>query len=204
MAEFHKAEFYRGSVFECLSNRLPIEGRPVRLVDDRRTKLAKAKLATGETFTAASLPELAKVIIDGAAEFKERRKLAREHWHILENCEKARDHGRSWNKWRQTNPTVRPMLAEQELRGLDLSGFDFSYTNLCMAELQDAVLKRTSFHQAILAKAKCYGADFTGANFCRTDLYLHRCSCYVSSASRLPAQPGPLVTAARGGGQPRS
>jgi hypothetical protein len=68
MAEFHKAEFYRGSVFECLSNRLSIEGRPVRLVDDRRTKLAKAKLATGETFTAASLPELAKVIIDGAAE----------------------------------------------------------------------------------------------------------------------------------------
>jgi hypothetical protein len=64
MAEFHKAEFYRGSVFECLSNRLSIEGRPVRLVDDRRTKLAKAKLATGETFTAASLPELAKVIID--------------------------------------------------------------------------------------------------------------------------------------------
>ena len=57
MAEFHKAEFYRGSVFECLSNRLSIEGRPVRLVDDRRTKLAKA-------ITAASLPELAKVIID--------------------------------------------------------------------------------------------------------------------------------------------
>jgi len=168
MAEFHKAEFYKGSVFECLSNRLSIEGRPVRLVDDRR---AKAELATGETFTADSLPELAKMIIDGAPEFKERRKLAREHWAILDNCEKARDDGRSWNEWRQMNPTVHPMLAEQELDRRDLSGFDFSYTNLCMAKLRHAILKGTSFHQAILAKAECYDADFSDANFCRTDLY---------------------------------
>src|SRR5262249_50356302 len=84
MAEFHKAEFYKGSVFECLSNRLSIEGRPVRLVDDRR---AKAELATGETFTADSLPELAKMIIDGAPEFKERRKLAREHWAELRDLD---------------------------------------------------------------------------------------------------------------------
>src|SRR5262245_66575276 len=121
MAEFHKAEFYRGSVFECVSDRLSVEGRPVRVdVDDRRRKFT-AILATGETFTAESLRGLAKVIIDGAAEFKKRRQLAREHWDILDRCEKARNHGRSWNKWRQTHPTVHPMLADQELGRRDFS-----------------------------------------------------------------------------------
>jgi hypothetical protein len=166
----HAPKFYKGAVFERVSDSsLWIEGRPVCIVDDGPTKLAK--LATGETFTADSLDRLATVIIDGAEEFKERRRLASEHRHILDQCAKARDPRRSWAEWRQSHPEVHPMLADQELSGQDFSGFDFSYANLCMANLQRTELKGTSFHQAILAKADCHRANFSDANFCRTDLF---------------------------------
>jgi uncharacterized protein YjbI with pentapeptide repeats len=169
-AYFHKAEFYKGIFFECVSDRLWIEGGPVDIDIDAGRNFT-ARLATRKTFTAKTLPDVAKLIIDGAAEFKERREAAREHRKKLDECEKAQDQGRSWNEWRQAHPQIHPMLANQELSGRDFSDFDFSYANLCMAKLRRTKLMRASFHQAILAKAECYCADFSGANFCRTDLY---------------------------------
>ena len=61
----------------------------------------------------------------------------------------------------ESTPTLLPMLeAEEKLAARDFTGFDFSYANLCMADLQDAKLISTSLHQAVLARADCRGATF--------------------------------------------
>jgi len=65
------------------------------------------------------------------------------------------------------------MLACADLHSYDppLDNYDFSYANLCQANLRGAQLRDANFHQAILAKADLSGAHLEGANFCRTDLY---------------------------------
>ena len=79
-----------------------------------------------------------------------------------------------WNRWRRTHPFVHPNLSyarPHHFKVRDLEGIDFSYTNLCHAELPGVNLRRASSHQAILAAANLSRAHLEWANFCRTDLY---------------------------------
>jgi uncharacterized protein YjbI with pentapeptide repeats len=54
-----------------------------------------------------------------------------------------------WNKWREENPDLKPDLGRASLVGVNLSGVDFSWTNLRNAKLQ---------------KINLGGADLSGAN----------------------------------------
>jgi hypothetical protein len=167
MEEFLKAEFYKGCVFEWLEGRLWIEGRPVGIDPSGRV----ATLVTGETFMGETLSDVARAIIDGAPEFEARRDVIKRHRKELDRCARKRDPAKSWNAWRQKHPNIAPILADENLAARDFTGFDLSYANLCMADLQDAKLISASLHQAVLAKADCRRANFSAANFCRTDLY---------------------------------
>lgn len=172
MDEFLKKKFHNNCVFEWLEGRLWIDGRPI----DTDPSEWAATLAIGKTFKGDSPSDLAKRIIDGAPEFKARRDLIKQHRDELDRCERAHDPAKSWNAWRQEHPEIAPMLAGENLVGRNFNGFDFSYANLTGAKLQDAKFNRASLHQAILAGADCCRAEFSWANFCRTDLYGTECA----------------------------
>jgi uncharacterized protein YjbI with pentapeptide repeats len=86
----------------------------------------------------------------------------------------------SWNAWRQENPGIHPDLSGVDLSEDDASGYNFSETNLCEADLYQADLKGTNLkladlRGADLSAAKLIGADlykcdFTGAFLTEADL----------------------------------
>ena len=166
------AEFYEGFVFERnVSAPLTIEGVPVSVKRDPRGKGFTVKLPSGEAINAESVSEAARRYIVGSGDLYHRNRLARAHLRQLLKGKAA------WNRWRRENPDIKPTFASQDLSvefkdpKRTLAGYDFSYANLCEANMQGLHLERANFHQAILAKANLSGAHLERANFCRTDLY---------------------------------
>jgi len=82
------------------------------------------------------------------------------HLEILEQGTK------DWNSWRAENPSIRPLLAGEDLSELDLSG-----VNLSEADLTEADLFDTDLSEANLKMAKLAGADLSGANLSEAELY---------------------------------
>jgi uncharacterized protein YjbI with pentapeptide repeats len=100
-----------------------------------------------------------------------------------------------WDKWKESNPEVKPdlteanlsgaNLGEADLGGADLSGADLSeadlreanfnwadlsLANLSKADLGEACLSRADLRGANLSKANLNKADFSEADLCRADL----------------------------------
>lgn len=164
------AEFYRGFVFERdVSAPLTIEGNPVLVKRRPRGKGFTIKLPSGETVNAASVSAVARRYIVRSGDLARRNHVAQGH---LQELRKGRA---AWNRWRRENPHIKPVLANEnlsvEFKERTLSGYDFSYTNLCQTRMQGLHLQHANFHQAILARANLSKACLEGANFCRTDLY---------------------------------
>ena len=165
------ADFYRGFVYEYslkgsdAGDWLRIEGNYVELTSSGSR--FSAQLPAGE-IVADSLPELARLYIEGSEALKLRATIKAHHLnHLREKKDK-------WNLWRRENREIQPMLAcleASELEGQSLAGYDLSYANLTSAKLRHCNLERVNFHQAILADANLTGAHLKKANFCRTDLY---------------------------------
>lgn len=80
-----------------------------------------------------------------------------------------------WNKWREENPEVRPMLYDTDLSRdtfpANLRGANFANANLINAKLIGKELDGANFHEANLKGAFLNEAILTNANFCRADLY---------------------------------
>ena len=168
------AEFYKGFVFELdVSDELTIEGNPIPVKPrPGKTNYYDVKLPSGKTIGAASKSRLARRYINRSGDLARRNRLARKH---LRELSKGRA---SWNRWRRKNPDIKPVLADQDLRKVDIregdrtfADYDFSYANLCQAKMQRLHLEHANFHQAILAQANLSGAHLENANFCRTDMY---------------------------------
>lgn len=75
----------------------------------------------------------------------------------------------AWNKWRDANPELTPLLAGADLRGNYLSGANLSGADLARTDLSGADLIGANLHGATLAEANLtrtnlYGADLTEAN----------------------------------------
>ena len=68
---------------------------------------------------------------------------------------------KTWNRWRKSNPEIRPNLNWAGLGGADLSG----------AELGGAYLYRADLNEADLSEADLSGANFRGATLNRAHLY---------------------------------
>jgi Pentapeptide repeats (8 copies) len=85
-----------------------------------------------------------------------------------------------WNKWRETEPLVRPDLAGASfakadlmgafLNGASLDGAGFREANLYGAHLIGASCRAINFKGAILHGAKCQNADLTGATINKANL----------------------------------
>lgn len=160
----------RGFAFEQdVSAALTIEGNEIEGFDPTDDPVS-ALLPTGEKIEAASVEELVERYLDKTGA------LARREAAKVEHLRKLREGRKAWNRWRLDHPEIQPMLAclnaSKELQDTQLDGYDFSYSNLCQAQLQGVSLKRCNFHQANLADADLSGARLQGANFCRTDLYM--------------------------------
>jgi len=166
------AEFYKGFVFEHVSDQLTLEGNPIPVREREGRRRYYVELPSGETIRAKSESNLAHRYITLSGDLTSRNRVATEH---LKKLSKGKAY---WNRWRRNNPHIKPLLADQDLRNVEiergdgtLAGYDFSYTNLCQARMQRLHLEQANFHQAILAKANLSGAHLEDANFCRTDMY---------------------------------
>jgi uncharacterized protein YjbI with pentapeptide repeats len=95
---------------------------------------------------------------------------SRKHLDILNRGVKA------WNKWRKDYPDIQPNLSRAKLIDLELSGMDFSNTNLENADLRYSELLDTKFTNAMLAGARLEHTNFAraelkSANLTRANLY---------------------------------
>lgn len=70
-----------------------------------------------------------------------------------------------WNKWRVSNPRVRP-----DLRGAHLLQAFLQYADLHGANLQSAFLRQAHLYGADLRRANLREAILVGANLCRANL----------------------------------
>ena len=91
-----------------------------------------------------------------------------EHFEILKQGVET------WNKWRQENPNVIPDLSMKYWIKSDLSGVDFSRTNLkgailLIVNLRGANLSGANLEWANLFNANLFEADLSGANLFRTN-----------------------------------
>ena len=82
-----------------------------------------------------------------------------------------------WNEWRQSNPSLRPLLRAADLKGLDLRSYDFVFrggfgggTDFRDAYLVDADLQGVNLFCSDLSGANLSRANCSGANFSGTDL----------------------------------
>lgn len=170
------ADFCKGFVFERdVTAPLTIEGFEVKGFKETADG-ASGYLPSGELITAPSVEKLVECYVVRTGALKRREDVKTEHLRELHKGKEA------WNQWRRDHQ-IQPMLAGvDKSRDLteckrrnsdkyDLDGYDFSYANLCEAQLQGVHPKGANFHQAILAGADLSDAHLEGANFCRTDLY---------------------------------
>ena len=70
-----------------------------------------------------------------------------------------------WNRWREENPNVIPMLDQADLRGNKLDGADLSESGLSRVILRGENLVDTYFGGANLSWADLSTAKFMGVNF---------------------------------------
>jgi hypothetical protein len=75
-----------------------------------------------------------------------------------------------WNKWREENRLVRPILRKASLRHATLRDINFRETDLSEAELVDANLFGVNFGGAILNGSDLRGANLDGAHFLLANL----------------------------------
>jgi hypothetical protein len=158
-----EAFYYKGRAMEydAATQRLYIDGQVTRVTQ------------TGDWFETPelpgvgkqTLPQLAEVVIESSPDFERRERFRSEHLSVLQNGVEQ------WNRWRQDNPEIRPLLYDAPLNGAVLSRANFSNANLIGAQLRKATLIEVNFHEANLFDANLQGATLTDANFCRTDLY---------------------------------
>lgn len=81
----------------------------------------------------------------------------------------------AWNKWRNENSDIRPILTRANLSYINLTNVDFSvtdlsYTDLALADLVGASLRGADLSDVNLSYVKLYGADLMYANLSRTIL----------------------------------
>ncbi len=82
---------------------------------------------------------------------------------FLELLEQGRE---IWNSWRAENPSVKPVLAGEDLSEMDLSGINFGEVDLSEADFYGSDLSNANLKMANLA-----GADFSAANLSGAELY---------------------------------
>lgn len=147
------------------------ESEPPRLsIDGQRIEISRSDSGAfvyrdpGHELESETLGGLAEQLIEVLWDRKGRERIRDEH------VDKLTDR-QGWNEWRRNNPSIRPLLFEARLRGLDFDGFNFCNANLIGADLRDATLTGANFHEANLGGAHLNDANLTDANFCRTDLY---------------------------------
>jgi hypothetical protein len=80
-----------------------------------------------------------------------------------------------WNKWREQNPGIKPVLKGADLRDADLGcvdfeGADLSGVNFVRAHLESAKFREAILNDAILRKAFLARADLSSAALVRSDL----------------------------------
>ncbi|MFX1284727.1 MAG: toll/interleukin-1 receptor domain-containing protein [Promethearchaeota archaeon] len=80
-----------------------------------------------------------------------------------------------WNTWRHKNPRIKPNLSRQIFPKLDLSEFDFSYTdfsnsNLSELNLSESVLYKANFSYSDLSNTDLSKTSLYYTTFFRTDL----------------------------------
>ena len=162
-----KAYFHKGLTFEFdISGPLTIEGQKISYKKDGNWFVLDEQSIACQDIRATSRLEFAHAVIECPELFEKRKKIRDEHISLLDGTIEA------WNAWRIENPHIRPILFGANLNGRDLcGGINFSYTDLCEAQLEGAQLAGANFHQANLAHANLEGANLEGANFCRADLY---------------------------------
>ena len=76
----------------------------------------------------------------------------------------------AWNKWRASNPVVRPNLTFARLWRADLTRAELSGANLTGADLTGAYLLDTDLTLANLSGAELSGANLTAADLTGADL----------------------------------
>ncbi len=76
----------------------------------------------------------------------------------------------AWNKWRASNPKIRPDLEVANLTGTDLRGADLKDADLGAADLKGADLRGADLTRADLRAADLRGADLGFANLTDADL----------------------------------
>lgn len=69
-----------------------------------------------------------------------------------------------WNNWREENPHIKPDLREVFLYEANLSGANFSMTNLSNANLRNADLSMTNLSKANLRRTNLRGANLSKAH----------------------------------------
>jgi hypothetical protein len=123
--------------------------------------------------SAPDLVSLGRLIIDDNPKTKllirERKK------HILKLSEGVT----KWNKWRENEPHVRPILYDlgrnkkecAKIKFKKLQRVNFSNANLIHSDLSNANLTDANFHEANLGGSKLKDAILKKANFCRSDFY---------------------------------
>lgn len=157
---------YKGFVIEVDPSipRASIDGREV---PKEKAEGLFAHLGPGANTD--TIRQLADDIFKDWPEFQKREVTQQAHLAILERG------AQEWNRWREENPEVRPMLYETDLSRdnfpADLRGANFANANLIDAKLIGKELEGANFHEANLKGAFLNGAILTNANFCRADLY---------------------------------
>ena len=73
-----------------------------------------------------------------------------------------------WNRWRGSNPDIRPNFSDEDLSGLNLAEIDFSKTNLLRANLSDSNLKDGHLAFSDLREANLVRANLAGSNMLGT------------------------------------
>jgi len=75
----------------------------------------------------------------------------------------------AWNEWRRKNPAERPVLSDEDLSEMDLTGVNLSEANLGGAELFQTDFSDANLKMAVLKGADLSGADLTGAALYKAD-----------------------------------
>lgn len=93
------------------------------------------------------------------------------HFRIL------KDGWRSWNEWREQQPTIIPDLSGADLQGIDLGEFNLMDADLSGADLSEANLRDTNFCSATLRHANLSKANLLFAGFDDANLEGANLSC---------------------------
>src|SRR5215218_9887795 len=91
----------------------------------------------------------------------------------------------AWNRWRRSNPKIRPSLVGASLRGADLREVDLGNANLFEADLREANLFGANLRGANLFSADLRDTDLRDAEFLEPLHSWSRCSAAFPPATRV-------------------